>query len=112
MADRIVVMIAVPRDDALPLDVQGVNLRRKAIDLMQEVAKVSESSVRYKGATDDATVDVGDEVGMLSTWQHNLLAVRFIADGQVHQGICGPVVHHDPVTRTYSVTGAVRGEFN
>ncbi|WP_301119739.1 protein GP44 [Mycolicibacterium fortuitum] len=110
MTDRISVLIAVPIDNALPVDVQGVGLRRRAIELMQEVATVDENTVRYKGATDNATIDFGGVVGMVCTWQHNLLAVQFIADGQAHRGVCGPVAVGDRDTRTYSVTSVVRSD--
>ncbi|QXO13323.1 hypothetical protein SEA_TROOPER_46 [Mycobacterium phage Trooper] len=102
MADRISVMMAEPIDHALPLDVQGVNLRRKAIDLMSEIADVDENTVRYDAATDSATLSLGGEVGMLSLWQHNLIGVLFHADGKAHKGVVGPVVHVDRESRHYS----------
>ncbi|UJD21146.1 hypothetical protein SEA_SORORFAGO_49 [Mycobacterium phage SororFago] len=102
MADRIRVMIAEPIDPALPLDVQGVNLRRKAITLMSEVAEVNENSVRYETATDSATLSMDGEIGMLSLWQHNLIGVLFHADGKAHKGVCGPVIHVDRESRHYS----------
>lgn len=112
MADRIQVVIAVPVDDALPIDVQGVGLRRRAIELMQEVAKISESTVRYQGATDQGPINFGAEVGVVSLWQRNLIAARFIADGEANKQICGPVVHEDRTTRVYSVASVVRDEFS
>lgn len=111
MADRIQVVIAVPRDEALPLDVQGVGLRRRAIELMQEIATVNESTVRYKAAADDATINFGGDIGMVSTWQHNLLAARFVADGKAQEGVCGPVTHEDRVTRVFSAASVVRDEY-
>ncbi|AEK08694.1 hypothetical protein FGG22_gp067 [Mycobacterium phage Hammer] len=102
MSDRIRVLIAEPIDNALPIDVQGVNLRRKAIDLMSEIADVDENTVRYEGATDTASVDLGGEAGTLSLWQQNLIGVLFYADGKAHKGVCGPVVHSDHKARHYS----------
>jgi hypothetical protein len=107
--DRIEVVLGVPRDDALPLDVQAVGLRRRAIELMQEIATINENTVRYKGASEDCVVSFGDQV--VSTWQMNLIASRFIADGKAEKGVVGPVVHKDGVTRVYSSTSVVRNEF-
>lgn len=112
MADRIKVIVAVTRDDALPIDVQGVGLRRMAIDLMGEVAEVKESSVRYKGATEDATLDLGGDVGLMSTWQHNLIAALFTADGVANKEICGPVTHWDRERHVWSSAHIVRDEFS
>lgn len=112
MSDRIQVLIAAPIDVALPLDVQGVGFRRRAVELMQEIATVDEITVRYVGATDSATVDFGGEVGVVSVWQTNLIGVRFYADGAALPGVCGPVIRGDRVTRFYSaasVSGAVDG---
>ncbi|AVP42170.1 hypothetical protein SEA_SUPERAWESOME_47 [Mycobacterium phage SuperAwesome] len=102
MSDRIRVLIAEPIDNALPLDVQGVNLRRKAIDLMSEIADVDENTVRYEAATDTATLDLGGDVGALTLWQHNLIGVLFHADGKAHKGVVGPVIHADREGRRYS----------
>lgn len=107
--DRILVVLGVPRDDALPVDVQGVGLRRRAIELMQEIAAINENTVRFKGATEDCTVTFGEQV--VSTWQMNLIAVRFTADGKAEKGVVGPVVHMDDVTRVYSSASVVRNEF-
>lgn len=78
---------------------------------MQEIATVNESTVRFKGAADDATIDLGGDIGLVSTWQHNLLAALFVADGKALEGVCGPVTHQDPVTRTYSAASVVRDEY-
>lgn len=107
--DRILVVLGVPRDDALPVDVQGVGLRRRAIELMQEIATINENTVRYKGASEDCTVAFGEQV--VSTWQMNLIAARFIADGKAERGIVGPIVHQDGITRAYSTASVVRNEF-
>jgi len=110
MADRITAILAVPRDDSLPVDVQAVGLRRKAIELMQEVADINESSVRYRGGGDGVVIrlDNGDHI---STWQQNLIAAHFIADGKAHKEICGAVVRQDRELRTYSSVSLVRDEF-
>lgn len=84
MPDRLQALIVTPADPALPLDYQGVQLRRKAIDAMQKIAKVDENSVRYKGTTDQATINLGDGY-LRTTWQHNEIAVLFYADGEVHK---------------------------
>ncbi|QFG10411.1 hypothetical protein KIV65_gp57 [Mycobacterium phage Anthony] len=112
MADRLQALVLVPRDDSLPVDVQGVGLRRMAIDAMKEIATVVENSVRYKGATDDATVTLGDGALTLTTWQSNLIAARFIADGKAKQGVVGPSVHSDHTTRTHSSAVVVRDPYN
>lgn len=109
MSDRVQVVIAVPRDAALPVDVQGVGLRRKAIDLMQEIVAVNENSVRYGGASEDCIVTLGEDA--VSMWQMNMLAVRFTADGKAHEGVCGPAIHADLVTRVRSAASVVRDEF-
>ncbi|ASZ75211.1 hypothetical protein PBI_MISSWHITE_45 [Mycobacterium phage MissWhite] len=111
MADRISAMLAEPIDTALPLDVQGVNLRRKAISLMSEIADVDENTVRYDAATDSATLNFGGEIGMLSLWQHNLIGVLFYADGKAHKGVVGPVIHEDRESRHYSKVEVVRNPF-
>lgn len=107
--DRIEVIIAVPRDDALPLDVQAVGLRRRAIDLMHEVAKVNENTVRYKGANEDCTINF--EGHFISMWQMNLLAARFIADGTADPEVVAPVFRKEDTTRFYSSAKVVRNEF-
>ncbi|AKF14215.1 hypothetical protein SEA_LUCHADOR_51 [Mycobacterium phage Luchador] len=80
MADRFEAIVIEPRDPALPLDVQGVALRRKAIEAMQALGSVDENSVRYKDGTDIATVSIGPKE-TLSLWQRNLFAALFYADG-------------------------------
>lgn len=107
MSDRISVTIAVPRDVALPIDVQGVGLRRMAIDLMQTIARVDENSVRYEAASDDAVILFGDG-NFFSTWQHNALTARFYADGEVFEGVGGPVIEQNLVTRVRSMVTYVR----
>ncbi|AJD82463.1 hypothetical protein SHEEN_45 [Mycobacterium phage Sheen] len=91
MADKIVALVSEPRDEDLPIDVQGVNLRHKAIELMQEIANIKKSTVRYRGATDAAVVDFGPDVGLVTLWQRNLMAARFDADGTVLKEVCGTV---------------------
>jgi hypothetical protein len=110
MPDRLNVILLAPTDDALPIDVQMVGLRRKAIEAMQEVADVKEQTVRYKGGTEDATVDLGDG-NLISTWQCNLRAARFTADGKVHDGVLVPVVHEGERMSRVGVT-FVRNEFD
>ncbi|ATN92173.1 hypothetical protein SEA_TIPSYTHETREX_43 [Mycobacterium phage TipsytheTRex] len=110
MADRIEAVIAVPADDALPIDVQAVMLRRRVILLMQEVAEVDESSVRYRGASDNCALTLGKNT--LSVWQQNLIAARFIADGKAKKEIVGPLVREDRDERIYSVVNVVRNEFD
>jgi hypothetical protein len=110
MSDQIQVVVAVSRDEALPVDVQGVGLRRMAIDLMSEIAEVEENSVRYRGGTDDSVVLFGDYA--ITLWQHNLLAARFTAKGKTREGICGPVIKQDRVTRVYSSASVVRDGMN
>ncbi|QTF81467.1 hypothetical protein SEA_TARSUSIV_43 [Mycobacterium phage TarsusIV] len=80
MPDRLEAIVVEPRDPALPIDVQGVNLRRKAIEAMQALGTVDENSVRYKGGTEDATVSLDGH--MMSLWQRNLFAALFYADGK------------------------------
>lgn len=106
MADRVTVSLAVSRDQALPVDVQGVGLRRRAIQLMQEVATVDENTVRYRGGTDGAVLTFGDET--LSMWQMDLVGVRYTADGEALDGVVGPVVHKDFQSRVYSSAEVVR----
>ncbi|QFG04622.1 hypothetical protein PBI_KEZIACHARLES14_46 [Mycobacterium phage Keziacharles14] len=81
MADRFRVIVIEPRDGALPVDVQGVNLRRKAIEAMQGLGEVNENSVRYKGGAEEATISDG-QGGYLSLWQTNSMAALFEADGK------------------------------
>ncbi|ATW60176.1 hypothetical protein SEA_PH8S_48 [Mycobacterium phage Ph8s] len=108
MPDRMHAVIAVPVDDALPIDVQGVGLRRKAIDLMKEIADVDENTVRYKGATDDATLHIGEGVGYFSLWQHNMIAARFIADGKAKREVVGAVTRYDRDARLLESVSFVR----
>lgn len=84
MPDRLQALIVTPVDPALPLDYQGVQLRRKAIDAMQKIATVEENTVRYQGVTESAVLDLGDE-GLRTLWQHNEIAVLFYADGEVRK---------------------------
>ncbi|QFG04526.1 hypothetical protein SEA_JEEVES_51 [Mycobacterium phage Jeeves] len=111
MADRIRVIVAEPIDHALPVDVQGVNLRRKAIELMSEIAVIDENTVRYEAATDSATLSLGGDIGVLTLWQHNLLGALFHADGKAHKGVCGPVVHADREGRRYSSAQVERNPY-
>ena len=109
MPDRISVLIAVPVDTSLPVDVQGVGLRRKAIDLMSEIAEVDEGSVRYAGGTDSALVSFGEEA--VCMWQLNQVAARFFADGKAKKGVVGPVTHYDEGTRQRSTATVVRDPY-
>ena len=111
MSDRIVATLLEPRDDLLPVDVQGVALRRKAIELMRELADIDESSIRYRGGSENAVILL-DNGQLLSTWQMNLIAARFIADGQAHKGVCGPSTRLDPDVHNYSCVSFVRDESN
>ncbi|QBP30525.1 hypothetical protein SEA_CHARM_44 [Mycobacterium phage Charm] len=81
MSDRFRAMVIEPRDGSLPIDVQGVNLRRKAIETMQGLGEVDENSVRYKAGTEESTVNDGDG-GFISLWQHNAMAALFEANGK------------------------------
>ncbi|QZD98226.1 hypothetical protein SEA_DIGNITY_47 [Mycobacterium phage Dignity] len=80
MPDRFECIVVEPRDPSLPLDVQGVNLRRKAIEAMKDLGTVDENSVRYKQSSEDATIFVLDQ--HMSLWQRNLFAALFYADGK------------------------------
>lgn len=111
MPDRIHVVITTPVDNALPIDVQLVGLRRKAIEAMQEVADVDEQSVRYKGGSEDATV-VGPDGHVISLWQSNLRAGQFVADGDIHDGVLVPVVRYNEVSRVRTNTAFTRNEFD
>jgi hypothetical protein len=111
MPDRIHVIITTPTDDSLPIDVQLVGLRRKAIEAMQEVADISEQSVRYRGGTEDATV-LDPDGHTISLWQQNLRAGRFVADGDVHDGVLVPVTRYDEVSRVRTGTAFTRNEFD
>ncbi|AHG23828.1 hypothetical protein CH25_gp58 [Mycobacterium phage EagleEye] len=111
MSDRIRVIMTEPRDNALPLDVQGVQLRRRAIDLMSEIADVDENTVRYENASETAPIAMEGDVGLLTLWQHNLIGVIFHADGKAHKGVVGPVVHADREGRRYSKTVVERNPF-
>ncbi|AOZ61283.1 hypothetical protein SEA_DARTHPHADER_43 [Mycobacterium phage DarthPhader] len=108
MPDRAQVIIIVPRDGALPIDVQGVNLRRMAIDLMSELGEVDENSVRYKAGTEDATVAFGGGEAYVSLWQHNAMAAMWQANLKVSKEITGPIIHQDEVTRVRSAASFVR----
>lgn len=108
MTDRITAVVAVPVDPALPLDVQGVGLRRVAIERMQEIATIDENTVRMKNTSDSAYVDLGSDVGTISLWQLGLMAALFTADGRVSEGVVGNVVHRDHVTRLHSLVQVVR----
>ncbi|ASZ75387.1 hypothetical protein PBI_JOSHKAYV_47 [Mycobacterium phage JoshKayV] len=114
MSDRIEVIMAAPVDHALPGDVQGVNLRRKAIELMQEAGTVDENSVRYKGFSEEATVSI-DGNNQMSLWQNNLRAFIFVADGKALPGILpgpeGRIFHHDPDTRFFSRVAVNRNPY-
>ncbi|AFV51172.1 hypothetical protein First_0045 [Mycobacterium phage First] len=114
MSDRIEVIMAAPVDHALPGDVQGVALRRKAIELMQEAATVDENSVRYKGFSEEATISV-DGDNLMTLWQRNLRAFIFIADGKAHKGILpgpeGRIFHKDDDARFYSRVAVNRNPY-
>lgn len=108
MPDRITAVVAVPVDPALPLDVQGVGLRRIAIERMQEIATVDENTVRMKNTSDSAYIELGGGVGTISLWQLNLMAAQFTADGKALEGVVGGVTHRDAVTRLHSHVQVVR----
>lgn len=109
--DRIHVVITTPVDISLPIDVQLVGLRRKAIEVMQEIADIDEQSVRYKGGTEDGAV-VGPDGNYMSLWQCNLRAGQFIADGKIHDGVLVPVVRYDEVNRVRTNVAFTRNEFD
>ncbi|AXH48817.1 hypothetical protein SEA_STEAMY_42 [Mycobacterium phage Steamy] len=106
MPDRAQVIILVPRDGALPIDVQGVNTRRMAIELMSELGEVDENSVRYKAGAEEATLKFGDD--FVSLWQHNAMAAMWQANLKVSKEITGPIIHQDSVTRVRSAASFVR----
>ncbi|UJD20881.1 hypothetical protein SEA_ZIMMER_43 [Mycobacterium phage Zimmer] len=106
MPDRAQVIIQVPRDGALPIDVQGVNTRRMAIDLMSELGEVDENSVRYKAGAEEATINFGGE--FVSLWQHNAMAAMWQANLKISKEITGPIIHQDSVTRVRSAASFVR----
>lgn len=109
--DRIHVIITTPVDNALPIDVQLVGLRRKAIEAMQEVADIDEQSVRYKGGSESAVL-AGTDGDTISLWQRNLRAGQFIADGKIRDGVLFPVVRYDEVNRVRTNTAFTRNEFD
>ncbi|AVO22363.1 hypothetical protein PBI_SMEAGOL_49 [Mycobacterium phage Smeagol] len=106
MTDRLTAIVLVPRDDSLPLDVQGVFLRDRALAEMQKVADVDKSSLRFRSATEDAQIDLDGYT--VSTWQHNLIAALFYADGQVAKDVVDKQIIKDPAARTYITVGFVR----
>uniref|UniRef100_A0AAU8GRC3 Uncharacterized protein n=1 Tax=Mycobacterium phage BabyBack TaxID=3158877 RepID=A0AAU8GRC3_9CAUD len=101
MSDRFEAIVVEPRDPSLPLDVQGVNLRRRAIEAMQEIGTVDENSVRYKDSTDTATVSLANET--LSLWQRNLFAALFYADGKATKEMDSVTVSEEDRRRFTSV---------
>ncbi len=109
MSDRISLVVAVPVDDALPPDVQGVGLRRLALDRMKEIATVDENTLRYKGFSESASISTGADVR--SVWQMNQIAFRFIADGEAKEGVIGPVTHDDKETRVWTSVAVNRNEY-
>ncbi|EHB47650.1 hypothetical protein MycrhDRAFT_5776 [Mycolicibacterium rhodesiae JS60] len=109
MSDRISAVLMVPRDDALPMDVQAVNHRREVINLMKEIGEIDENSVRYKNATDQATISLGDN--MMTCWQHNLIAVLYYADGKANKEIGGPIIHQDYTNRRHSCVRVERNPY-
>ncbi|WRQ09029.1 hypothetical protein JDBV02_00595 [Mycobacterium phage terelak] len=106
MPDRLTAIVLVPRDDSLPLDVQGVFLRDRALAEMEKIAEVDKSSLRFRSATEDAQIDLDGYT--VSTWQQNLIAALFYADGQVRQDVVTKQVTKDPIARIYSVVGVER----
>ncbi|AAR89768.1 hypothetical protein PBI_BETHLEHEM_48 [Mycobacterium phage Bethlehem] len=110
MADRITAIVLVPRDDSLPLDVQGVFLRDRALAEMQKIAKVDKSSLRFRGATEDSQIDLDGYT--VSTWQLNLIAALFYADGKANPDIVSKQVTKDPATRIYTVVSVERDTVN
>ncbi|QOC55809.1 hypothetical protein SEA_NORZ_48 [Mycobacterium phage Norz] len=110
MADRITAIVLVPRDDSLPLDVQGVFLRDRALAEMQKIAEVDKSSLRFRGATEDSRIDLDGYT--VSTWQLNLIAALFYADGKANPDIVSKQVTKDPATRIYTVVSVERDTVN
>ncbi|QBJ00229.1 hypothetical protein SEA_PHARAOH_40 [Mycobacterium phage Pharaoh] len=107
MSDRAQVVVILPRDGALPIDVQGVNTRRLAIERMSELGEVDENSVRYKAGTEEATVSFGGP-NYVSLWQHNAMAALWQANLKVSKEITGPIVHEDSVSRVRTAASFVR----
>ncbi|QBP31064.1 hypothetical protein SEA_REFUGE_45 [Mycobacterium phage Refuge] len=106
MSDRAQVVVILPRDGALPIDVQGVNTRRLAIERMSELGEVDENSVRYKAGAEEATVSLGGN--FVSLWQHNAMAAMWQADLKVSKEITGPIIHEDSVSRVRTAASFVR----
>ncbi|AXC36062.1 hypothetical protein MAGNAR_47 [Mycobacterium phage Magnar] len=106
MADRLTAIVMVPRDESLPLDVQGVFLRDRALAEMGKIAEVDKNSLRFRSATEDARIDLDGY--MVSTWQQNLIAALFYADGQVAKDVVDKQIIKDPASRTYITVGFVR----
>ncbi|AXH47511.1 hypothetical protein SEA_HOPE4EVER_50 [Mycobacterium phage Hope4ever] len=106
MPDRITAIVMVPRDDSLPLDVQGVFLRDRALAEMEKIAEVDKNSLRFRGATEDSQIDLDGYT--VSTWQQNLIAALFYADGKVAKDVVDKQIIKDPASRTYITVGFVR----
>ncbi|AER48755.1 hypothetical protein CM07_gp60 [Mycobacterium phage Alma] len=109
MPDRLQAIVVEPRDPAVPIDVQGVNLRRKAITAMQALGSVDENTVRYKGGTEDATVSLNGT--MMSLWQRNLMAALFYADGRADKSLETSTVR-DEDHREFSAASVVRDPYS
>ncbi|QFG12545.1 hypothetical protein PBI_TOAKA_45 [Mycobacterium phage Toaka] len=109
MPDRFRVIVVEPRDGSLPIDVQGVNLRRKAIETMQGLGTVDENSVRYKAGAEEATISDG-EGGYLSLWQTNTMASLWEADGSATKERDSHTVRED--SRRYAHASVVRDPYS
>ncbi|AGT13907.1 hypothetical protein PBI_HOMINES_40 [Mycobacterium phage Homines] len=107
MPDRITAIVMVPRDESLPLDVQGVFLRDRALAEMEKIAEVDKSSLRFSSASETANISLDDD-RTVCTWQMNLIAALFHADGKVSKDVVGKQVTEDRATRYFSSVSFVR----
>lgn len=107
LADRLTCLLIRPIQDDLPIDVQAVGLREEALLAMEKVADVERSSLRYKHASDNATILLDDGT-MISLWQHNSIGVLFRADGKVHKEVVLPSYDHDDKQRHWTTVSFER----
>ncbi|AEK10540.1 hypothetical protein SEA_SNAZZY_46 [Mycobacterium phage Snazzy] len=107
MADRLTAIVMVPRDESLPLDVQGVFLRDRALAEMEKIAEVDKNSLRFEKASEDVHADLGGG-DLVTTWQQDLIAALFRADGKVAKDVVDKQIIKDPVSRYFSSVSFVR----
>lgn len=89
------------------------------VALSHKLLAVQPESVRLDLARDDVAVNVDDQ--LISTWQNNLIAARFVAEaenwllsadakkGNVSENAVGGVGFYDPATRFGQIIYAERG---